>query len=108
MLPSGLDDRTDALVRLAALVAMGGSATSYLCTVDAARDGGATDEEIIGTMIAVAPTIGLSRLVSATVGLALALGYDIDAALECLDPASEPRPTVTVPTLKSVGQRSRT
>jgi alkylhydroperoxidase/carboxymuconolactone decarboxylase family protein YurZ len=89
VLPSGLDDRTDALVRLAALLAMGGSATSYGCTVDLALDGGATEEEILGTLLAVAPTVGLSRLVPATVGLALALGYDIDAALECFGPPAD-------------------
>ena len=87
---SGLDDKTDALVRLAALVAVGASATSYRCTVAAALDRGASVDEVIGTMIAVAPTVGLSRLVSAIVGLALAMGYDIDAALECLDlPANQ-------------------
>jgi len=68
---------------------MGGSATSYGCTVDLALDGGATEEEILGTLIAVAPTVGLSRLVPATVGLALALGYDIDAALECFGPPAD-------------------
>jgi alkylhydroperoxidase/carboxymuconolactone decarboxylase family protein YurZ len=88
-LPSGLDDKTAALVRLAAVVAMRAPASSYLCTIDAALAGGATDEEVIGTMIAVAPTVGLARLVSATVGLALALGYDLDAALERLGPPAD-------------------
>jgi alkylhydroperoxidase/carboxymuconolactone decarboxylase family protein YurZ len=83
--PSGLDARADALVRLAALVAMGAPSAAYHGIVDAARAGGATDEEIIGTMIAVASTVGLSRVVPATTGLALGLGYDIDAALERLD-----------------------
>ena len=39
-------------------------------------------DEIVGTLIAVAPTIGLRRVVSAAPELALALGYDVDAALE--------------------------
>jgi alkylhydroperoxidase/carboxymuconolactone decarboxylase family protein YurZ len=83
---SGLDGRTDALVRLAALVAMEGPEPAYRSTIEAALEGGATQEEVIGTMIAVAPTVGLSRLVAATEGMATALGYDLDAALECVDP----------------------
>jgi hypothetical protein len=43
---------------------------------------GASIDEIVGTMIAVAPTVGLTRVVSAAPELALALGYDVDAALE--------------------------
>jgi len=82
----GLDERTEGLVKLAALVAMGAPATSYRDTVQAALDAGARDEEVIGTLIAVAGTVGLSRLVSATVALGLALGYDVEAALEEVDP----------------------
>jgi hypothetical protein len=33
----------------------------------------------------VAPSVGLARVVAAAPGLALALGYDIDSALETLD-----------------------
>jgi hypothetical protein len=36
-------------------------------------------------LIAVAPTVGLARAVSAAPELALAIGYDIDAALEAID-----------------------
>ena len=43
---------------------------------------GASIDEIVGTLIAVAPTVGLARVVSAAPELALALGYDVDAALE--------------------------
>jgi len=88
-LPSGLEPRADALVRLAALGAMKAPASSYRCTVDAALQAGATHDDLFGTVIAVASTVGLSRLVSASVGLALALGYDIDAALEWLDPTPD-------------------
>jgi hypothetical protein len=76
---------------LAALVAMRAPATAYRDTVEAALDGGAREEEVIGTLVAVAATVGLSRVVSATVALGLALGYDIDAALEELDPAAASR-----------------
>jgi hypothetical protein len=40
---------------------------------------------VVDTLTAVAPSVGLARVVSAAPGLALALGYDIDRALESLD-----------------------
>jgi len=43
---------------------------------------GATVDEIVGVLIAVAPTVGLARVVSAAPEVAVAIGYDIDAALE--------------------------
>jgi hypothetical protein len=36
----------------------------------------------VGTLIAVAPITGVARVVAAAPEFALALGYDIDAALE--------------------------
>ena len=39
--------------------------------------------------IAVAPTVGMARVVSAAPELALALGYDVDAALEARDGGEE-------------------
>ena len=82
---SGLDERTNALVRLGALISTGSSLPSYRWSIEAARVAGATPEEVVATLIAVAPTVGLSRVVSAAPAIALALGYDIDAALEHLD-----------------------
>jgi alkylhydroperoxidase/carboxymuconolactone decarboxylase family protein YurZ len=90
---SGLDERADALVRLAALVAMSAPATAYPDVVGGALAGGATTEEIIGTIVSVAPTVGISRVVSGTAGLALGLGYDVDAALERRDEPAPPRGT---------------
>jgi 4-carboxymuconolactone decarboxylase len=78
------------LVRLAAMVALGTSPGHYHCTVGAALAAGASVDEVIGTMLAVAPVIGISRLVPATIGLALALDYDIDAALASTDSPSTP------------------
>jgi len=43
---------------------------------------GATDEEITGVLLVVGPVIGLDRIVRAAPGVAGALGYDIDTALE--------------------------
>lgn len=78
----GLDPKTQALVRLGGLVAMGAAPTSYHWAAAAALDTGATAEEVVGTLIAVAPISGLARVVSATAEVALAIGYDIDQAFE--------------------------
>jgi alkylhydroperoxidase/carboxymuconolactone decarboxylase family protein YurZ len=53
--------------------------------VEAALEADATTEEILGTMIAVAPISGIARVVQATPDVALQLGYDLDAAFEELD-----------------------
>jgi 4-carboxymuconolactone decarboxylase len=81
-----LSPKTHALVRLAALVALGGAPVSYQWNVGAALDAGATADEIVGTMIAVAPISGIARVVQATPDVALPIGYDLDAAFEELDP----------------------
>lgn len=77
-----LDSKTCALVRISALLAMGAGAPAYQWAVDLALDAGATVEEIIGVVTAVAPSIGVARVVSAAPLLGLALGYDVDSALE--------------------------
>ena len=79
---SGLDPKTHAMVRLAALLAVDAAASSYNATAELALASGASLDEIVGVLIAVAPTIGLGRAVSAAPELGLALGYDVDAALE--------------------------
>lgn len=84
---SELDAKALALVRLAALVALDSAPASYQWTVTTALAAGATDEEIVGVLAALVPIAGLARVVSAAPGLALALGYDIDRALESLDDA---------------------
>lgn len=82
---SELDRRTCALVRLGALVAIDGALPSYVHAVENARAAGASDDEIVGAMVAVIPTTGGERAVSAAPKLALALGYDVDAELEAAD-----------------------
>lgn len=82
---SGMDPRTCALVRIGALLASGAGPPAYKWAVENALSAGATAEEVIGVVIAVAPSIGVARVVSAAPAVALALGYDVDAALEQLD-----------------------
>ena len=79
---SGLDPKTHAMVRLAALLAVDAAPSSYNASAELALASGASVDEIVGILIAVAPTIGLGRVVSAAPDLGLALGYDVDAALE--------------------------
>jgi alkylhydroperoxidase/carboxymuconolactone decarboxylase family protein YurZ len=79
---SRLDPKTHALVRLAALVAVDSGQSSYNASVEVALASGASLDEIVGILIAVAPAVGLGRVVSAAPELGLALGYDVDSALE--------------------------
>jgi 4-carboxymuconolactone decarboxylase len=79
---SHLDEKTHALVRLGALVAVNTTSPGYMWTVEAARRNGASEEEIVGCLIAALPAVGVANVVSAAPKLALALGYDVTAGLE--------------------------
>jgi 4-carboxymuconolactone decarboxylase len=81
----GLDERTAALAGFAVLLAQRASATAYRDCVDRALAAGASVDDVIDTLKVVAPSVGLARVVSAAPDVALALGYDIDGALEALD-----------------------
>jgi alkylhydroperoxidase/carboxymuconolactone decarboxylase family protein YurZ len=81
-LGTSLDRKTDALVRVSALIATGAEPAAYFDTVESALSDGVSAEEVVDTLVAVSQTVGAARVVSASRGLALALGYDIDAALE--------------------------
>jgi 4-carboxymuconolactone decarboxylase len=74
-----LRPKVDMLVRLGALLALGASTSSLRGAVDRALEAGATEAEIVGVLIAVAPAVGLARVVSAAPRLAVAIGYDIEA-----------------------------
>jgi alkylhydroperoxidase/carboxymuconolactone decarboxylase family protein YurZ len=80
--PKELDPRTLALVRLGALVAVGGAVPSFGAQADAAVNSGATVEEIVAVLLGVVPIVGLPRVVAAAPRLAMALGYDTDDAAE--------------------------
>ncbi len=80
--PQSLDPKAHALVRLAALIALEAPPASYQWCIATAQAAGATDDELIGVLVALAPVVGLARVSSAAPELALAAGYDIDAALE--------------------------
>ena len=80
--PVKLDPKTLALVRVAALVAVGGAVPSYGAEADAAVSAGATVTEIVEVLLAVVSVVGLPSVVAAAPALAMALGYDVNNALE--------------------------
>jgi 4-carboxymuconolactone decarboxylase len=82
---AGIDARSHALVRIAALISMDAAPPSYMSAITAGRHAGASNEEIVGTLIAVLPVVGVARVVAAAPNLALALGYDVAEALEQLN-----------------------
>jgi 4-carboxymuconolactone decarboxylase len=75
-------ERLRALFRLAALIAVGGGCASYLSVVESALAAGASVQEIIDVLIAVAGTVGGARAVAAAPLLARAVGFDVDEAFD--------------------------
>jgi len=71
---SGLDGRSYALVKLAALIALDAPPASYLWQVSNALAEGATPEDLVGVLIAIAPQVGGPKLVAAAPELMLAMG----------------------------------
>jgi alkylhydroperoxidase/carboxymuconolactone decarboxylase family protein YurZ len=85
LMPPVLDNRTAALLRVAATVAVDAAPYSFQHAVALALDAGATTDEIVASLEAVTPVTGAARVVQCAPKVALALGYDVDAALERLD-----------------------
>jgi 4-carboxymuconolactone decarboxylase len=73
-----LDVKTQSLIRLGALLSVGAATVSLRRTVELAAAAGASDEEMVGVLLAIAPSVGHARVVSVAPHLALALGYDVD------------------------------
>ena len=76
-----LDQKTLAIARIAALVAVGGAAPSYGVQVEAAVSAGATAAEIVEVLVGVVPIVGIPSVVAAAPSLALGLGYDLEVGL---------------------------
>ena len=79
---SGLAPKEHALALVASLIAVDAAPPSFMSAVSAGLDAGLSEEEIVGTLIAVMPIVGIARVVSAAPNLALALGYDVAEAFE--------------------------
>ena len=80
-----LDTKTRAMLDLAVLIALDGPATAFEMTADVAIAAGATEDELVEILIAAAPLVGTAHVVAAAPKLALAIGYDVEAALEGRD-----------------------
>jgi 4-carboxymuconolactone decarboxylase len=74
---SGLDARTFALVKIAALIALDAPPASYAWQIANALDEGVTPEDILGVLKAVAPQVGGPRVVAAAPEIMLALGLEL-------------------------------
>jgi 4-carboxymuconolactone decarboxylase len=83
---SALDPKTVRLLQVGASVTMWPSPVCLQWSVARAMAAGATEDEIADVLLAIAPVIGLSRIAAAAPDVAIALGYDVAAALEELDP----------------------
>jgi AhpD family alkylhydroperoxidase len=79
---SALDAKTAALLQVAVSVATGSSAVCLQWSTARALAAGADKDEIADVLLAIAPVAGLGRVVSAAPDVAIALEYDIDAALD--------------------------
>ena len=77
-----LDARTDSLLQIGVLVALDAPTSSYRAAVDTAFSAGVRLEELLSLLVSVAGVVGSARVVSAAPKIALAAGYDVDAALE--------------------------
>jgi alkylhydroperoxidase/carboxymuconolactone decarboxylase family protein YurZ len=77
-----LDARDISLLQLAVSVAIGSPGACLGWSTARAMAAGATDDEIADVLLAIAPLVGLARVTCAAPDVAIALGYDIGAALE--------------------------
>ena len=74
---SGLDPRSFALVKIAALIALDAPPASYLWQVSNAVDAGVTAADLAGVLRAIAPQVGGPRIVAAAPELMVALGLSL-------------------------------
>src|SRR5271170_4958036 len=74
---STLDGKSFALVKIAALIALDAPPASYAWQVANALEEGATPEDLLGVLRAVAPQVGLPRVVAAAPEIILGLGLSL-------------------------------
>jgi 4-carboxymuconolactone decarboxylase len=79
---TGLDARTFGLVKIATLIALDAPPASYAWQVANAIEGGATAEDILGVLRAVAPQVGGPRAIAAAPEIMLALGLSLPDTTE--------------------------
>ncbi len=74
---AGLDARSFALVKIAALIALDAPPASYVWQIGNALEEGVTPEEILGVLRAVAPQVGGPRVIAAAPDIMLGLGLTL-------------------------------
>jgi 4-carboxymuconolactone decarboxylase len=77
-----LRDPWAALAKVAALVALDAPQSAYRSAVEVARRTGARDEDLLALLRLLVDVVGSARVISAAPRIALAAGYDAEAALE--------------------------
>src|ERR1700759_4136082 len=75
---SGLDARTFALVKLSTLIALDAPPSSYAWQIASAMEGGATAEDFLGVISAVAAQVGGPKVIAAATEIMLAMGLASD------------------------------
>ncbi len=73
-LPADLDRETHRLVQIAALVALDGPRVSWVAQLDAADEAQLDLDQVLGTLVAIAPIVGTLRVVSAARKIVRAAG----------------------------------
>ena len=75
---SGLDSRTFALVKIAALIALDAPPASYAWQIANAMEEGVTAEDLVGVLKAVAPQVGGPRTIAAAAEIMVSVGLPFD------------------------------
>ena len=100
-----LDELSESLLRIGALIALDAPPTSYRGEVDRAIAAGARLEELLAVLLAVAGPVGSAKVFSAAPRIALAAGYDVEDALEVLDDPRRAELRGTDPVGQAAGRR---
>ena len=89
-----VDPRNAALVRLGALLALDPSTAALHRVATEAQLAGVSPDEIVRCLVSLVPTLGVARISTVVPSLALALGFDLDAAMEEHRPVRESQPSM--------------
>jgi 4-carboxymuconolactone decarboxylase len=79
---SGLGPRTFAMVKIAALVAIDAPPASYMWQVGEALEAGVTPRDILGILAAVAPQVGMPRVLAAAPEIMVALDMALPGEMD--------------------------
>lgn len=85
---SGLDARSYAMCKIAALVSLDAPPASYVFQVATALDAGVTPDEILGVLRAITPQVGGPRVVAAAPEIMMALGLALPDGMPAATPSN--------------------